>query len=349
MVRLIQALAGGREGGAELYFLRFCLALRRAGVAQRVILRPHPRFLAELRAGGIDPVTAPFGGPLDLKTGWIFRREIAAFRPEVVLTYMSRASHHCPKGDFIHLGRLGGYYNLKYFRRCDHLVCNAPDIVEYCVDQGFAPARVHLVPNFVEDRRAQPCHRRVFDTPDDAALIFALGRLHPNKAFDTLLHALAELPGVHLWLAGDGPLRGALEKLARDLGLADRVRFLGWQDDPAPFFAAADVQVVPSRHEPLGNVVLEGWMQRLPLVAAASQGPRFLVRDGENGLLVPIDDSAAMAIAIGRVLKDPALAARLAENGRRAFESGYTEAVAVARYLALFERLLSDRAATPAA
>ena len=115
------------------------------------------------------------------------------------------------------------------------------------------------------------------------------------------------MPGAYLWLAGEGPEREALEKLAAKLGLADRVRLLGWQDDPSPFFAAADVYVVPSRHEPLGSVLLEGWMYRVPMVAAASQGPRWLLRDGENGLLVPIDEASAMAEAIQRLIDQPSL------------------------------------------
>jgi glycosyltransferase involved in cell wall biosynthesis len=120
---------------------------------------------------------------------------------------------------------------------------------------------------------------------------------------------------------------------------------LGWIDDPAPLFAAADVFVVPSRHEPLGSVLLEGWMHRKPMIAAASQGPKFLIKDGEDALLVPIDEPAAMAAAIGRVLDDPALARALARKGRATFEANYTEAVAVSRYLALFDKVLADKEA----
>jgi glycosyltransferase involved in cell wall biosynthesis len=173
-------------------------------------------------------------------------------------------------------------------------------------------------------------------------VVFALGRLHENKAFDTLLRAIAALPGTYLWLAGDGPERDSLKALARELGIADRVHMLGWVDDPAPLFAAADVFVVPSRHEPLGSVLLEGWMHRVPMIAAASQGPKFLVKDGEDGLLVPVDDAPAMAAAIGRVLDDPALARSLRRKGRETFEANYTEAVAVSRYLALFAKVLGE-------
>ena len=349
MPRLLQALAGAPQGGAERHFLRLCLALQRAGMEQRVVIRPYPESLDILRAGGIEPVTAPFGGIFDWRTGSILQRQIDDFRPEFALTYMNRASAAMPKGDFLHLGRLGGYYNLKYYRRCDHLVCNTPDIKAHCVRHGFAEDRVHVISNFVEDHAdTPPMDRAALDTPAEAPLIFALGRLHENKAFDVLLQAVAAVPEAYLWLAGEGPLRHSLERQAGQLGLGGRVRFLGWQHDAAPYFAAADLYVVPSRHEPLGNVVLEGWMHRLPMVAAASQGPRWLIGDGENGLLVPIDDADAMAAALHRLIDDPQMAERLAQNGRRTFETGFTEAVAVRRYLELFDRLIDEAQAAAA-
>lgn len=344
MPRLLQALAGAPEGGAEMHFLRLCLALKRAGVEQRVVIRPHPKSLDVLRGGGIEPVTAPFGGLLDMKTSRILKAEIADFRPDLALTYMSRASAAMPKGDFLHLARLGGYYDLKYYKRCDHLICITPDIKAYCAREGFPEHNIHVIPNFVEDRQAEPQERAALDTPEDAPLVFALGRLHENKAFDILLQSVAQIPGAYLWLAGDGPLRQRLEQEAARLGIAKRVRFLGWQHDPAPFFAAADIYVVPSRHEPLGSVVLEGWMYRVPMVAAAAQGPGWLVKDQDDGLLVPIDDADAMAAAIGRLIAEPQTAERLVQAGRRRFEEGFTEQVAVARYLDLFDRLLGGPA-----
>ncbi len=342
MPRLLQALAGAPEGGAERHFLRLAVALQRAGVAQRIIMRPHPAGLEVLRGAGIEPVTAPFGGPLDRKTKKIFRQEIDAFRPQIALTYMNRASNLCPKGDFLHIGRLGGYYDIKYYRSCDHLVCITPDLADHCVRSGWPSQGVDVIPNFVEDLSAPPQDRAALNTPAEAPLIFALGRLHENKAFDILLEALTGLPQAYLWLAGEGPERGNLERLAARLGVAERVRFLGWQNEPSAYFAAADVYVVPSRHEPLGSVVLEGWMYRVPMVAAASQGPQWLIREGETGLLVPVDDAPALAAAVQRLFQDRGLADRLVAAGRATFEANHTEAVAVRRYLDLFDRLLNQ-------
>ena len=344
MTRVMQVLAGAPQGGAEMHFVRLALACQRAGMTQRILMRPHPELLRPLKEAGAAVVPAPFGGPFDLKTPGVLRREIADFKPEVVLSYMQRASAAVPKGIFCHIGRLGGYYDLKYFRKCDHLVVITPDLAEHCIAQGWPRPRVHVIPNFVEDQDPQPFDRAALDTPPDAPLVFALGRLHENKAFDTLLRALAALPGAYLWLAGEGPERETLAALASELGISERVRFLGWQWDPWPYFAAANLYLVPSRHEPLGSVVLEGWMMQRPMVAAASQGPAWLIDDGQDGLLVPIDEPPAMAAAMTRLLEDPALAARLAARGRARFEAEFTEAAIIRQYRNLFDELVSAKA-----
>src|SRR5690606_16764773 len=90
--------------------------------------------------------------------------------------------------------------------------------------------------------------------------------------------------------------------------------------------------VCPSRHEPLGNVVLEAWSAARPVVAAAAQGPRELIADGVTGVLVPSEDPAALAGAVGGLLADPARAAALAAAGRAEFERAHAEAPVLARW-----------------
>ena len=123
------------------------------------------------------------------------------------------------------------------------------------------------------------------------------------------------------------------------MGVAARVRFLGWRRDGAALLAAADILVCPSRHEPLGNVVIEGWAHGRPVVAAAATGPAALIEDGRTGLLVAPDDAGGLAGALGRVLADRALGDSLAAAGRKAYEADFTEQAVVARYRAFFDRV----------
>lgn len=342
-------MAGAEHGGAEAFYVRLCVALAKAGLEQHAVIRHHPGRAAALRAANVTTTELAFGGFLDRVTTKRLRAEIEAFQPQIVLTWMNRATHFCPAKStvghaFVHAARLGGYYNLKYYRGCDHLIANTHGIASYLTGRGWAADRVHHLPNFVAAADSTAQRRSELDTPEDAPLLLALGRLHRNKAFDVLLEALAGLPECYLWLAGEGPEESRLRRQAESLGVATRVRFLGWREDTAALYKAADLFVCPSRHEPLGNVIIEAWSHGLPVVAARAAGPEELIEADESGVLVPLEDAAALAAGIGAVLSDDALRDGLAAQGRRAFDAAYTEAAVVERYRTLFEAL----AETPA-
>jgi glycosyltransferase involved in cell wall biosynthesis len=339
MTRLLQAIAGARYGGAEAFFTRLALGLARTGLEQHLAIRDHAGRAAPLRAGGIAVTELPFRGWFDLHTGAALRRLVRDWQPQVVLTWMNRATIAMPHGRFVRVGRLGGYYDLKYYRDCNHLIGNTRDIVAYLVNQGWPAERAHYLPNFVEERRVPAVARASLATPDGATLVLALGRLHRVKGFDVLLEAVARRPGVHLWLAGDGPERPALCRLILTLGIAERVRLLEWREDVPALMAAADLLVCPSRHEPLGNVVLEAWAQRIPVIASAAEGPRALIVPGRTGLLVPVEDADALAAAIGLLQADARRRVELAEAGYAAFAADYVEAKVTAAYRALIERV----------
>jgi glycosyltransferase involved in cell wall biosynthesis len=130
--------------------------------------------------------------------------------------------------------------------------------------------------------------------------------------------------------------------MAAALGVAGRVRFLGWRTDASALYRAADVCVFPSRYEPLGNVVIQAWAHGLPVVAAASQGPAALIRDGEDGLLVPVDEADALAQAVRRLLDDPGLRAGAAQAGIARVAGEFSPAAVVAQWRALFAHFGAD-------
>lgn len=342
-MRVLQVLAGAKQGGAETYFVDLVTALHRAGLEQRVVIRRHSTRADQLRAAGLDPIELPFGNILDFETRRRLRQEIAAFQPDLVQTWMKRATAACPRGSFVHVGWFGGYYDLKYYQHCDHLVAVTRDIVRHITASGWPEVRAHYLPTFASDVPAPAIPRRDFDTPDGVPLILALGRLDPVKGFDVLLRALVEVPEAYLWLAGEGHLKERLKAETAALGLAPRVRFLGWRNDRAALFTTCDMCIMPSRHEPFGTVMIEAWAYAKPLIVAAAQGPRGLIRDGENGLMVPIDDAPALAAAIRRLLDSPDLTQRIAATGRREYDADFTEAKVVERYLAFYGRMIGER------
>jgi glycosyltransferase involved in cell wall biosynthesis len=342
-MRIAQVMAGAPRGGAEGFFERLTLALHRAGEEVLPVIRRDAARAARLREGGLRPVELGFGGPLDLLTGPRLRAVLGAFRPEVVVAWMNRAAGFTPRGTWTLVGRLGGYYDLKYYRRCDWLVGNTRDLAQWIAGQGWPAERTAFLPNFAADLAGAAPERPFPEGPH----LLAMGRLHPNKGFDVLLRALALLPGARLALAGEGPERAVLEALAAELGVADCVRFLGWQQEVGGLLAGAEMLVCPSRHEPLGNVVLEAFAAGRPVVAAAVQGPAALVEQGVTGLLVPPEDPAALAAAIAALRADPARAAAMGEAAHAAFLRDHAEAQVVAewrRFLAQVSPLRADAA-----
>jgi glycosyltransferase involved in cell wall biosynthesis len=156
------------------------------------------------------------------------------------------------------------------------------------------------------------------------------GRLTAQKALDDALEALARVPAVELLVLGDGPERASLERRAAALGVSDRVRFLGsgTRDDVLRLFRAVDAALITSAWENLPHTLLEALVVGTPVVATTVGGIPEIVRDGENGLLVPPRDVDALVAAIERILGDGDLRASLA-----AAAPGSVEALAEPRIL----------------
>ncbi len=332
-------MAGAAVGGAETYFADLVTALARAGLDQRAAIRIDPARSRTLLTAGLPVQQLRFGSWFDFGTRRALARAFANDRPTIVQSWMSRATQRMPSGPFVHVGWLGGYYAPRTFRDCRHVVGVTPDIARHLRDGGFPPERVHYLPTFATAQPAPAVARATLTTPEDVPLLLALGRLHAKKGFDVLLQALTRVPRAWLWIAGDGPLDAELRALAVQLGVADRVRFLGWRTDREALLAACDACVMPSRYEPFGTVMIEAWAAQRPLIAAAAAGPKGLLRDGTDALMVPIDDADALARAIARVIESADLAAALAGAGFAVYQDRFTEAAVVRQYMDFYQRI----------
>ena len=346
-MRILQVMAGARHGGAETAFVDMCLALHQAGEIVEVVTRANAGRVPRLEKAGIRVYALPFGGALDIFTSWCLKKIIRDFKPDIVQTWMARAAAKTPRWDesmgiarYLTVSRLGGYYKIKYFKSADYFTTITPDIRRYLMDGGIDGEKIRHINNFAETEEVvTPIARSDFGTPEDAPLLLGLGRLHTAKAFDTLIKAVELLPGVYLWIAGEGPERGALEGLIAQLGLGSRVKLLGWRPDRAALFQACDICVFSSRYEPFGTVFVQAWAQKKPLVTTDADGPRQFVRDGEDGLVVPVDDVAAMAGAVKTLLEDQNLCNSLILNGFRRYEQEFTRENTVGDYLAYYREI----------
>jgi glycosyltransferase involved in cell wall biosynthesis len=347
-LRVMQVIGAARPGGAETFYVRLVKAFDQSDLDIEIlpVVRTGSWVAAQLEEAGIAYESAPFGGLLDVKTRRILKRCIAGWQPDIIQTWMNRASRFVPKVPLPKVARLGGYYRLGYYKNHDHLIGNTEDICRYLREQGWPPERTHYIPNFADvppvgfEKAREQVRQRYKLAPETCVALLA-GRLHANKGFDVALAALRNLPAdVHfLVVGGEGPQKEELENYVRQHNLESRITFVGWVDNISPLAAAADVWLVPSRHEPLGNTVLDAWAHKIPVVAARAAGPESLIEDGQDGLLVPLEDANALAAATLRVKEEPALREQLKTRGWQTFSTQFTKEVVLRRYMDFYWKI----------
>jgi glycosyltransferase involved in cell wall biosynthesis len=181
------------------------------------------------------------------------------------------------------------------------------------------------------------------ELPEAAPLALYLGRLEPGCGLQPLLKAWEAIvrrrPNARLWLVGEGSLRRALRRQIEDLNLGGRVLLVGVFEQVDALLAAADVFVRPTSEAGTGLTLLEAFAAELPVVASHIPGHRDWIDDGQDGLLAPAD-ATSWALAIGRLLEEPELAARLGQAARQK-AAHYSLANMVGMHLTLFQGLRS--------
>jgi glycosyltransferase involved in cell wall biosynthesis len=269
---------------------------------------------------------------------------IRATRPDVVLssysvalhglTALAKAFRWIDSALVIRFGNPPSYQmadrsraSVMVFRRlvghADALIANssgvAADINQYL---HVNPSMTRVIPNPCDVAAVQ---RLAEATPEGAPLvnsrtIVSLGRLAPQKNHALMIRSFARIAvsaDARLVIAGDGPLRSDLERLGRELGVADRVVFAGWLSNPFPLLREAGAFCLSSKYEGFGYALIEAMACGCPVIATdAPYGPTDILEGGAYGLLVPNGDEQALAAGMLRILSDPALKADLRRRGR---------------------------------
>jgi glycosyltransferase involved in cell wall biosynthesis len=282
------------------------------------------------------------------------RREVQEFKPDVIHAHnlffrtteavaLLHRFFRVPLVTTLHLGALEGDERLlgllvrlyeatlgRYVMRVSNAVTAvSAAVAEHGGQVSGARHRIQVIPNGVDTQVFQPGQ-----FPEPPEIIF-VGRLVPNKGPLTMIRAAAAVnqryPEARFTLVGDGPQRQRLEREAARLGIAGAVRFTGVRDDIPKMLRQSTLFVRPSTLEGLPLTVLEAMACGLPVVATPVGGTPEVVRDGEQGLLVPVADAAALAEAILKLLDDPAAAAEMGRRGRETVLHGYGWENVVAR------------------
>lgn len=307
----------------------------------------------------------------DLRALWAIYRMLGRFQPSIVHTHTAKAgtlgrlamlaynqSGGRKKAKAIHTYHghvFEGYFRptvastfiaieRQLARHTDIIITISPRIRDDIVNRyGIGrPDQVRVVPlgfdlaRFLDiDPSARAQARQELDLSPDAPVITTVGRLAPIKRHDLFLKMAAKLKDVHrdatFLIVGDGALRDALERQAADLGIANRVRFLGWRGDLPTVYAATDLFALTSDNEGTPVALIEAIASGVASVSTDVGGVRDVIADQTSGLLIRAGDAEGLADAVSALLKDETTRARLAQQGRSSVRSRFG-----------FERLVRD-------
>jgi glycosyltransferase involved in cell wall biosynthesis len=330
---------------------------------------PENEFIRMVRAAGIPIDIIPERGRFDLGVLPALRSIIEQRQPDIVITQSVKShfliwrSRLWKKIPWIvyHHGYTSTDSKMRLYNRFDRWSLPKSDLV-MTVCEAFAHelASVNKVPRekirvqhnpIRPGQRSNPeavkALREYWRIADCERVILSVGRLSKEKAQSDLLLAFQQLCGTgadfKLIIVGDGPERASLEATAVALRIDKQVVFTGQISEVQPFYAMADVFVLPSHSEGSPNVLLEAMVAEVPVVATAVGGVPEIVADETSALLVPPGDPTAMANAIDRLLKDFELGARLSKNAAELVSKNHSPQQYVRSLIQTYSNVIRDR------
>ncbi|MEW6166348.1 MAG: glycosyltransferase [Pseudomonadota bacterium] len=346
-------------GAQQLAYLLDGLARR--GVDNVLVCPPGAAIGARFRESRVKVVELRCSGDLDLGFVGRLSRTIAAERPQLVHLHSRRgadllggiAARRCRVPALLSRRvdnpEVRWWAQLKY-RQYARVICISEGIAAVLRNEGVAADRIRVVRSAVDAQAwtrpaARTEFRAAFDLPENRLVAGVVAQLIERKGHRVLFEALARMPVAQRPLVlcfGRGPQRAALAAEVARLGLQADVRFAGFRDDLPRWMGCLDLLVHPAYIEGLGVSLLQAAAAGVPIIASRAGGMPEAVRDGENGLLVPPGDAAALQAALLRLLTDDALRRRLGAGGPALIAREFSLDAMVDGNLAVYRELLGS-------
>jgi glycosyltransferase involved in cell wall biosynthesis len=337
-------------GGSERHLLTLLPALAEQGIEPVLVGLDDPAWNATDFYGALRVPAVRVRSPRDLDP-LLLARLVRELRADVVHTHLVHADVYGGVAAKLRASKLvSTKHNDDPFRRggfryverglahlADRVVTITDSLRRFTIEEVGVPAsKVETIHYGLDDLPAAWGANPPDDVPSEARVLLSVARLTKQKGIDVAIRALPLLPaGTVLVVLGEGPERAALEALAQELGVADRVHLLGRVPDVSAWLRRAAVLVHPARWEGFGLGVLEAMLAGLPVVASRVSSLPELVSDGETGVLVQPDDPSALAAGISSALEQPGLGSAGRERAKREFSVARMADSTVALYRAL--------------
>jgi glycosyltransferase involved in cell wall biosynthesis len=332
--RVLHVITPSHMSGAETQLVRLTRRLRARGHEMPVLVKHGSPAIAEMVARDFPVETARIGGKANLLAMSAISRAAKKHGSEILHTHLSTASWW---GGWLEqfggpptVGHVHGFTSAAWHRRQTHLFAVSGAVRDDLVDQGISADRITVLHNALDPSEFRPQRdalqvRAEFGADATTPVIGSFAHLSVKKGYRELFGAmpqiLARFPTAQFWIMGRGPLEAELRRTAEQGGFVNNVRFAGFRRDAADVMNALDLLCVPSRREPCALVYVEAALLAKPIVACRAGGAPESIADGQTGLLVPVNDSPAIAAAVLAMLQDRGFAQRLGAAGReRALE-----------------------------
>ncbi len=325
-MKILNAMLSSGKGGMEQMSITYIKALKQIGHEVHALYIKNTPYLTELRN-------------LDINIHLIKHRSILNPFNAVKINHIVHQIH--PDIIFLHGNRIMKFMNypmIKYFfkhsalliGKAHNFTCKHLANMDYAIattrywqnQQSFITGKeVFYLPNTVP---LTPKREVVFHK---IPVIGTMSRLHKNKSYDIFLKALKVLKDRHITfkaiIGGEGPEKETLLKLRHELELEKDVSFIGWVTDKESFYEMIDIFCLPSCTEPFGTVLLEAMIRSCPVVSTECIGPKEIIESNTSGITCPVGDVRKLADSLERMIRNPAEALRMGQNGREVIEKNY--------------------------
>jgi glycosyltransferase involved in cell wall biosynthesis len=367
-MKVLHLISSGGMYGAEAVVGTLARDMQRMGEGSIVGMfdnahRPKNDAADRMEESGVKVIRIPCGGRVDPRTvraihkilisddisllhchgykadiyGYLATRKL---RLPKVATRHSQIAKHCGLAV-----RAYEFLDLRFLRHFDAVIAVSESIAEETRQIGIAPQKIFTIPNGINPLPFGPVAPKKKSSTRSKIRIGTVGRLIDRKGIDYFLQAARlihiEFPQAHFVIVGDGPYRGTLERLARDLGIERNVSFDGTRTDMPNVYNSFDIFVLPSLEEGLPLTVLEALASQCPVVATAVGAIPEVIVTGQTGILIRPGEIDELAGAIRSLLVDSELRWRLGENGLALIHEHYSCKIMSESYLKIYNGLIT--------
>ncbi|PQV65378.1 Glycosyltransferase involved in cell wall bisynthesis [Abditibacterium utsteinense] len=362
---ILQYITPSRLGGAERYFLKLVEELSLRGHRVIVVTKRDTPLRAELETLSAEmPESARpelhfwhTHGKIDPLTLWKLVRLVKSRGVQVINTHLTTASWQGSLAGKITKVPVAAVVHATdrktFFQWADRLIAVSGGVANFLCEQGVPPQKIERLYCGLDLRDVAAVDsvspqeaKAALGLPSDALTVGMAASLIGRKGHRFLLDAIQTLVkrglDVHAVFAGEGDQETALRAQVANLGLENRVHFLGFRRDVHRVISAMDVFTLPSEKEGLSIAVMEAMAIGRPVVATLIPGMNEVVKDGENGFLVPPCDALALADALETLLRDPDLRAQLGANGKTFVKNHFDQEQCITQVEAFFESMVAD-------